>query len=172
MDVQWMFRILEKWCCSLNSGSARVTEVPRAVCEGAGGCWRLVNSCMYQPLCWRVDNVDNVDNDNNDDNVDNFALCVREQEDAGGWSTLISNNHLFNKNKKLVRQHLILITTYLGVWGNWGCWSRVRERRRMLTIGQLSTYQPKHDIHVQKQKISLLEDDGSWSTLAPPKAWS
>ena len=49
MDVQWTFRILEKWCCSLNSGSTRVTEVPRAVCEGAGGCWRLVNSHLKQP---------------------------------------------------------------------------------------------------------------------------
>ena len=49
MDVQWIFRILEKWCCSLNSGSARVTEVPQAVCEGAGGGCRLVNSHLKQP---------------------------------------------------------------------------------------------------------------------------
>ena len=62
--------------------------------EGSAGIQILKK---YQNLVTIVSN--NVDNVDNDDNVDNFALCVREQEDAGGWSTLISNNHLFNKNK-------------------------------------------------------------------------
>ena len=81
MDVQWMFIILEKWCCSLNSGSARVTEVPRALCEGAGGCWRLVNSCTnhYVDKLTMLTMI----------TMMIMLMCVREQEDAGGWSTLI-----------------------------------------------------------------------------------
>ena len=92
MDVQNSWEVVlqfELWERESNWGSSsRVWGSRRMLAVG---------QLLYQLLCWQVDNVDN---DNNDDHVGNFALCVREQEeDAGGWSTLIWNNHLFDNNK-------------------------------------------------------------------------